>query len=166
MSLEPGASTLAGVDLNLLVVLRALLEERHVTRAAAKVSSASRRRATLARLRALYDDPLLVRSGRKLVPTVRAAALLPALERALDALGETMAAPSGFEPRSARRVFRVGLADYWQAMFCGPLLARLAEEAPNVDLEISAATNPLDLLDSGAIELAAVVERDAQSHSR
>lgn len=60
---------LSGVDLNLLVVLHAVLEERSATRAAARlhltqpaVSNA------LARLRVLLDDPLVVRTGRGLTP--------------------------------------------------------------------------------------------------
>jgi hypothetical protein len=67
---------------NLLVVLRALLSERHVTRAAARVGlSQSATSHALARLRELYADPLLVRSGKRLELTPRAADLLPELER-------------------------------------------------------------------------------------
>ena len=64
---------LSAVDLNLLVVLRALLQERHVTRAAARVGlSQSATSHALARLRAIYSDPLLVRRGRALALTPRA----------------------------------------------------------------------------------------------
>src|SRR5687768_10944939 len=76
--------SLSAIDLNLLVVLRALLSERHVTRAAALVGlSQSATSHALARLRELYGDELLVRKGRGLVLTPRALALLPELERGL-----------------------------------------------------------------------------------
>ena len=82
---------LRSVDLNLLVVLRALLEHAHVTRAAeaAGLSQPAMSRA-LARLRALFDDPLLVRGDRGLVRTPRAAALRPRVEallREIEGLG-------------------------------------------------------------------------------
>ena len=68
--------SLAGVDLNLLVALDALLAERSVTRAAERVGlSQPGMSNTLARLRKLFGDPLLVREGMALVPTPRAEAL-------------------------------------------------------------------------------------------
>lgn len=152
---------LAAIDLNLLVVLRALLSERHVTRAAAKIGlSQSATSHALGRLRTLYGDPLLVRSGSQLELTPRAVALLPALERALRELQATIAGPEPFDPKTARRVFSLGTSDYGQAVFCGPLLSRLAEQGPNIDLEISQAPNPLELLVSGALDMAMVVEDD------
>src|SRR6187551_2551345 len=98
--------TLAAIDLNLLVVLRALLRERHVTRAAARVGlSQSATSHALARLRELYADPLLVRQGRALGLTPRAARLLPALERGLGDLESAVAGEPEFEPSTARRTF-------------------------------------------------------------
>ena len=77
-------TSLSAIDLNLLVVLRALLNERQVTRAAASVGlSQSATSHALSRLRELYGDPLLVRNGRQLELTPRARDLLPALERGL-----------------------------------------------------------------------------------
>jgi len=82
---------LGGVDLNLLVVLRALLAERHVTRAAARIGlSQSAASHALARLRDLYDDPLFVRTARGLEPTARALAIEPIVERALGELHGTI----------------------------------------------------------------------------
>src|SRR5262245_52622617 len=97
---------LSAIDLNLLVVLRALLSERHVTRAAARVGlSQSATSHALSRLRALFADPLLVRSGRALVLTPRAARLLPALERGLGDLTSAVSGEPAFEPSTARRTF-------------------------------------------------------------
>jgi len=149
---------LSAIDLNLLVVLRALLSERHVTRAAARVGlSQSATSHALSRLRALYADPLLVRSGRALVLTPRAARLLPALERGLGELGRAVAGEPEFEPRTARRTFTLGMGDYLQALLMAPLLQKLASSAPAVDLSVVVFPNLPELIESGAIDLALTV---------
>lgn len=149
---------LSGIDLNLLVVLRALLTERHVTRAAARVGlSQSATSHALARLRELYADPLLVRSGRTLALTPRAARLLPALERGLGELEGAVAGEPEFDPATARRMFTLGISDYLQALVMGPLLRRLAVRAPGVDLCVVVFPNLRELLDTGAIDLAVSV---------
>lgn len=157
--------TLANLDLNLLVLLRALLAERSVTRAAARVGlSQSAASHALARLRDIYGDPLLVRSGRGLEATPRALALGPILERCLAELEGTVAGPTTFDPRSSRRAFSFGLADYGQALLVGPLLTRLSEEAPGIDLEVSSLPDLVDLVQKGELDLAVVVQGDLRSN--
>jgi DNA-binding transcriptional LysR family regulator len=149
---------LGGVDLNLLVVLRALLAERHVTRAARSVGlSQSAASHALARLRDLYRDPLLVRAGRTLEPTPRALALLPAIDRALAEIQATIVGPAPFDPRTEHRTFTFGMADYGQAMLCGPMLARLAREAPGIDVAVSSGEGVDDLVDEGVLDLGVTV---------
>jgi DNA-binding transcriptional LysR family regulator len=146
---------LSAIDLNLLVVLRALLRERHVTRAAARVGlSQSATSPALFRWRVLCADPLLGRSGRALALTPRAVALLPALERALGDLERLLAGEPEFDPKSARRTFSIGMADYLQALIAGPLLRQLAARAPGIDLSIVVFPNWQELIASGAIDLA------------
>ncbi|HTV22264.1 MAG TPA: LysR family transcriptional regulator [Polyangiaceae bacterium] len=146
---------LASIDLNLLVILRALLGERHVTRAAARVGlSQSATSHALSRLRDLLGDPLLVRHGRELVLTPRAARLLPALERGLGELASTVADEPDFDPKSARRTFAIATSDYLQALLIGPLLRQLAAHAPGIDLSVVVLPNLNELLDTGAIDLA------------
>src|SRR4051794_35887883 len=95
-----------GVDLNLLVALRALLAERHVTRAAKRVGlSQPAMSHALGRLRELFDDPLLVRTKSGMQPTKRADEIAPALERALEDLGRIVAPPERFDPARSRRSF-------------------------------------------------------------
>src|SRR5262252_2212629 len=78
-----GRMDLAGVDLNLLVALDALLAERSVTRAASRVGlSQPGMSNALARLRKLFGDPLLVREGMTLVPTPRAESLRQPVQEA------------------------------------------------------------------------------------
>ncbi|HVZ31217.1 MAG TPA: LysR family transcriptional regulator [Polyangiaceae bacterium] len=147
--------TLAAIDLNLLVVLRALLSERQVTRAALRVGlSQSATSHALQRLRDSFQDPLLVRSGRALALTPRAASLLPVLERGLRELETALAGEPAFEPRTARRTFSIGTSDYLQALVMGPLLRELATRAPGVDLSVVVFPNLRELLESGAIDLA------------
>lgn len=149
---------LSALDLNLLVVLAALLEERHVTRAASRVGlSQSATSHALSRLRELYQDPLLVRSGRRLDLTPRAVALLPQLKRGLGELGGTLSGEAAFEPTTARRSFSVGMADYGQALLLPPLLRSLTRRAPLVDLNISGFPNAVERLDDGNLDLAVLL---------
>lgn len=149
---------LSSVDLNLLVVLRALLNERHVTRAASRVGlSQSATSHALARLRELYGDPLLVRTGSELTLTPRALRLLPTLERGLSELQAALDGEPAFDPSSAQRRFTIGMADYMQAVVIGPLLVRLASDAPNIDLDIVTFPNLEEQLEAGTIDLALTV---------
>lgn len=146
---------LRSIDLNLLLVLHALLTERHVSRAAIRLGlSQSATSHALARLRELYGDPLLVRSGRALTLSPRALRLLPQLERGLADLSSAVSEEPAFQPHSSRQTYNVGASDYAQVVVIQPLLARLAEQAPGVALNVNGSPHLLDLLESGEIDLA------------
>src|SRR4051812_4402235 len=148
-------SPLAALDLNLMVVLQALLAERNVTRAARRVGlSQSAASHALGRLRQALGDPLLVRSGRRLDLTPRAVALLPPLERGLLELASAVVGEPRFDPRTARRSFTMSMADYGQAVLLPPVLARLRRQAPGFDLTVVAFPDTLELMDSGKVDLA------------
>jgi DNA-binding transcriptional LysR family regulator len=126
---------LAGLDLNLLYALDALLHERHVTRAAKRLgmtqSAASH---ALGRLRSQLGDPLLVRGPRgQMVPTPRADALATPLRDALAALALAVHGAS-FDPATARRSFRIATGDYAEVVLLPRLVERVAATAPGVDL--------------------------------
>jgi LysR family transcriptional regulator, nod-box dependent transcriptional activator len=128
---------LGAVDLNLLVALDALLSERSVTRAARRVGlSQPGMSNALARLRRLFDDPLLVRRGAALVPTTRAEALIGPVHDALELIRGALQTPSSFDPASERRAFRLSCSDYSVLMLVGPLVRALAKEAPQVSVEV------------------------------
>lgn len=118
---------LAGIDLNLLVALEAILRERNVTRAAAEIglSQPAMSRA-LGRLRDLFDDPLLVRSGHRMIPTPRALELASPLEACLEGIRRTLDPPSAFDPARDRRTFVVSALDTTQAVLLPDLLERIA----------------------------------------
>ena len=124
---------LGGIDLNLLVALDALLSERSVTRAAQRVGlSQPGMSNALARLRRLFDDPLLVRRGAALVPTARAEALAGPVREALALISGAIDAPAAFDPARDHRSFRVSCSDYSVLMLIGPLVRGLAADAPGV----------------------------------
>jgi DNA-binding transcriptional LysR family regulator len=124
-------------DLNLLHALHALLEERHVTRAATRcfLSQPAMSR-SLERLQDMLGDPLLVRSGRTYQRTVRGERLLRELESLLPRL-EELVRGEDFDPRRSHDRFRVGLTDHASAVLLPPLLERLRAEAPGAMLDVS-----------------------------
>jgi DNA-binding transcriptional LysR family regulator len=126
------------LDLNLLRALDVLLDERHVTRAAARrhltqpaVSAA------LARLRQAFDDPLLVRGRGGLLPTPRALVLAPQVRALMQQLAALVAAPGRFDPAAARRRFTLATTDYAQLLLA-PWLAALLRQAAGLDLALVA----------------------------
>ncbi len=156
---------LASVDLNLAVVLHALLTERSVSRAGKRLGlSQSATSHALARLRQLVGDPLVLRTPRGVEPTARGDAIASPLAAALEALERALLAPPTFDPSTARRAFRVGASDYAEFLLLPPLLARIAEEAPGVDLwGHSHGDEVHDRLRSGELDLALGVARKEQS---
>jgi len=149
---------LKGLDLNLLRVLDAVLETRHVTRAARRLGlSQSAVSHAMARLRDTLGDDLLVRGPGGLVPTARAEAMAAPLRAALAALEETLSAPTPCEPAASARTFRIAAADYAQFVLLPPLLARLQTEAPRVAVWVTPVPTGDALpaaLASGEIDLA------------
>jgi DNA-binding transcriptional LysR family regulator len=130
-------ANLAGIDLNLLVALGALLRERHVTRAARSIGlSQPAMSHALARLRELFDDPLLVRTPRGMQPTARAEEVAPLLGRALEDLARVVATPEKFDPARSKRCFTIVADDYSELVLLPELLARMWRLAPNVDVRV------------------------------
>lgn len=145
---------LAGVDLNLLVALDALLEEQNVTRAARRLGlSQSAASHALARLRALVGDPLLVRSGATLVPTPRAVALAPSIRAILGSIRTTLAGDA-FDPMTSARAFAVATSDYFELVLVPGLVRDLARAAPGIDLLVRPVPEDvLGLLGAGRLDL-------------
>jgi DNA-binding transcriptional LysR family regulator len=126
------------VDLNLLVALDALLEEKNVTRAGDRLGmsqpAASR---ALGRLRRLCADPLLVDGPGGYVLSARAEDLRPALRGTIAGIGELLE-PDPFDPAAATGKIRLLMPDLQAATIVPPLLARMAKEAPSLDVDIAA----------------------------
>ena len=142
-------------DLNLLRALDVLLEEENVTRAASRLhvtqSAISR---SLGKLRTLFGDELLLRTGHGMRPTVRALALKPQLRGALTAIERMLAEVPRFDPAVARRRFRIAAVDYAQAVLLAPLVRALAAEAPGIGWELLPSPQASEReLESGGLDL-------------
>ncbi|MEQ1753401.1 MAG: LysR family transcriptional regulator [Micropepsaceae bacterium] len=144
---------IAGLDLNLVPALEALLRHRNVTKAAADagMSQPAMSRA-LARLRALYGDPLLVRTRTGYSLTPRALAIQPPLALATSQLRHVFQTQE-MKPEVEVRTVRLAAADTQTILFLPGLMARLAAEAPGVDLHVEAyRADTLDRLDNGTLD--------------
>jgi DNA-binding transcriptional LysR family regulator len=131
------AVKLSSIDLNLLLVLHTVLEERSVTRAAKALHvTAPAISNSLARLREALGDPLLVRSGRGLVPTSRALELAPQLKEAVKGLEQIVSGGAKFDPVSATRAFAVACTDVDQLSLMPAVARAFAAKLPRSTLQI------------------------------
>ena len=144
---------LSQVDLNLLLPLKALLEERNVTRAARRsnVSQPAMSR-TLERLRDTFGDDLLVRSTTGYLLTVRATRLLQELDRVLP-LVENLWTGEKFEPQHTKGKVRFGMTDLAASLLVPCLTQALHRRAPNLGLEITPYIRAHDDLATGKMDL-------------
>lgn len=131
---------MASIDYNLLRPLRALLEERNVTRAAERLhTSQSAMSIALSRLRSHYDDPLLLRRGNQHDLTPLGERLLQDLPRAIAETEQIFALQSRFDAATSTRAFTIAGVDYAIARIMPALNRIVQREAPNVRFEFPAA---------------------------
>ena len=143
---------LRAIDLNLLVVLQELLESRHVTRAAQQLNmsqpAVSR---ALQRLRATFNDPLLVRTTQGYDLSARALEITPQLQRLMVDINQLVAEPT-FDPASAEDVVRFYGLDLEVACFLPALIKEIRREAPKMHVEIrSEPRDQFEMLESGEV---------------
>ncbi|HHQ4895242.1 LysR substrate-binding domain-containing protein [Aeromonas veronii] len=130
-------SSLARLDLNLLAVFDMLMQERNVTRAAERLHlSQSTVSHALGRLRVALDDPLFVMSRREMMPTERAKALAGPVRQALAMLEQGLRQAKGFDPATARRIFRIATPGSVEHGLVPVLVDRLHRQAPHCRLEV------------------------------
>ncbi|HHQ4805244.1 LysR substrate-binding domain-containing protein [Aeromonas veronii] len=130
-------SSLARLDLNLLAVFDMLMQERNVTRAAERLHlSQSTVSHALGRLRVALDDPLFVMSRREMMPTERAKALAGPVRQALAMLEQGLRQAKGFDPATARRIFRLATPGSVEHGLVPVLVERLHRQAPHCRLEV------------------------------
>ena len=128
---------LRNIDLNLLVILDALLTERNVSRAGERIGlSQSAMSAALARLRDVFHDPLLVRVGRDLALTRNAEDLIVPLKESLGKVEQILLRRPGFDPATDARTFSISASDYAGLVLLTPLVRMIANEAPNVTIHL------------------------------
>jgi DNA-binding transcriptional LysR family regulator len=129
-------------DLSLLASVVVLIEERSVSRAAVRLGlSQPAMSAQLARLRDIFGDPLLVQSGRKMVPTERAETLLQPLKHHLEELNDLVRKRAAFDPATSTRTFKIMAQDHFHAVISLPLAERIASVAPGIRLALLPASS-------------------------
>jgi len=143
---------LGGIDLNLLVILQALLEEGNVTRAGVRlgmpqpaVSNA------LARLRRHYRDELLLRAGNGYDLTPLARSLLPSVQETTRLIGRTFSPGEAGQPPAGDRMFTICLSDYSMTVLGEPLLRRVHDLAPDARIQLRLATREMADGDRGLL---------------
>ncbi|EKF60204.1 LysR family transcriptional regulator [Agrobacterium albertimagni AOL15] len=145
------------IDLNLLLSMEALLEERNVSRAARRLSLGQPAMShNLARLRRLLGDELLVRSAGGMVLTAKAVGLEVELRATMRKIRMLFEEQVPFEPSTAEMTFRLGVTDSAEAILVPAVSALLLEKAPGVTLKLIP-TDGIDVadgLETGAFDLA------------
>ncbi|KZZ62849.1 hypothetical protein A3762_01865 [Oleiphilus sp. HI0125] len=153
---------LARCDIKLLVALQVLLEEESVSRAAERLHvTQSAMSKMLTRLSDLFGEELFFRGTQGIRATERALELQTPLSELLEQLGRLVSPPE-FVVSDCDRTFRISLLDNVAARLCPPLLARLADEAPKVNIEMKPwGKTSFDDMANGQLDLALnVVEID------
>ncbi len=145
---------LARIDLNLLIALQALLEERNVSRAAERLFITQPAMSkTLSRLRDVFDDPLFTRSSHGMRPTPRALELAEDLEPVLRGI-QSLLAGHDFDPGAYRGEITVAISEFIGVWLLPPLIQRLAFLAPHLTLKtITRVEHQLQQLSMGELDV-------------
>lgn len=127
--------SLDGVDLNLLRVFIAIVEECSLTRAGERLGlSQPAMSYSLARLRALFDDALFERTRHGMQPTPIAQELAPIVARALDTVREALRYAERFDPEVSTRAFRLSLSDAGEMAYLPSICEEVKRRAPRIKI--------------------------------
>jgi len=125
------------IDTYLLRVLTVLLTERNLTRAAIRLNQSQPALSTaLRKLRELFHDELLVRSGNAMVPTPRALELLEPARTALHEIDKLFVSVQDFDAAMTQQQFKIGCPDYLATVFLSGVVRQVRRQAPNARLLI------------------------------
>ncbi len=152
---------LSRIDLNLLVALQVMLEERNVSRAAERLFvTQSAMSKTLGRLRDLLDDPLFTRSPHGMVPTPRAESLQTELACLLQGV-QALVTEKAFEPSRYEGEFVIAIAEYIGVSLLPALMEVLQTEAPGMRIKVlSRIESQLEELEAGSLDFAVHMQRN------
>lgn len=124
-------------DLNLLLALKFLVEERSVSRAAEKLfMSQPAMSHVLRRLRDQLDDPILVKTASGMIPTPRAQELLEPTIAVLREIERIIQAPEAFLPATSDRRFVIATSDYMEFALLPKLAESMIDTAPNIEVHV------------------------------
>jgi DNA-binding transcriptional LysR family regulator len=145
------------IDLNLLVFFDALMSERHVTRAANKVSiSQSAMSNALSRLRHVFKDDLFIRTSKGMEPTLRALELGQSIGQILQQTSRLMSSDIHFDPLISNRSYSIRMSDLIGALVLPVLVTNLSSSAPNISLDVLhiSPEKTVELLESDQLDIA------------
>ena len=148
---------LRSIDLNLLVFFDALMAERHVTRAANKVSiSQSAMSNALSRLRHVFKDDLFIRTSKGMEPTLRALELGQSIGQILQQTSRLMSSDIHFDPLISNRSYSIRMSDLIGALVLPVLVTNLSSSAPNISLDVLhiSPEKTVELLESDQLDIA------------
>lgn len=148
------------LDLNLLVALDALLDERNTTKAAHRLSvSQSAMSGMLSRLRDYFQDELMVQVGRTMQRTPLGDELAGPVRELLLQVDTTIALRHEFVPQDAQRHVRIAASDYSVSVLLAPLMRRLHRLAPRITVELMPLVAlPNEIIKSGQADLLVIPE--------
>ncbi|WP_260260896.1 transcriptional regulator LeuO [Vibrio intestinalis] len=131
-------STLRGVDLNLLTVFDAVMQEQNITRAAHNLGMSQPAVSNaVARLKVMFNDELFMRQGRGIQPTQRARQLFGPVRQALQLIRNELPS-SVFSPETSTRLFKLAMCSPCDMRFAPQVMATIHQQAPNVQLHLDA----------------------------
>lgn len=154
------------IDLNLLLVFDALMQERNVTRAGERIGlSQPAMSHALTRLRKLCNDPLFVRIRTGMEPTPFAQQLSGSVHQGLRTLQEGLDGTVAFDPATSDRTFQIVMSDMGEVVYLPPLMTTLKKAAPNVDVRVLQLPRERyqEVFESGAADLAIGVSSALQT---
>ncbi|MEH6533877.1 MAG: transcriptional regulator LeuO [Photobacterium frigidiphilum] len=131
-------SNLRSVDLNLLTVFDAVMQEQNITRAAHNLGMSQPAVSnSVARLKVMFNDELFIRHGRGIQPTQRAKQLFGPLRQALQLVKSEL--PSSiFSPETSTRTFKLAICSPLDMRFAPRILRNVTEQAPNLCMQLEA----------------------------
>lgn len=142
-------------EIRLLRIFLVLMRERSVSRAAVSLNlSQPTLSHALNRLRALFNDPLLLRTAGAMTPTTRGLELSVAVEDLLGRFDAIVTPAVAFDPKTSRARLTIMAPEFATDVLAGPLLQRLQEAAPNIEIEF-VTTDPIqamEMLEQGTID--------------
>ncbi len=135
-------STLRGVDLNLLTVFDAVMQQQNITRAAQQLGMSQPAVSNaVSRLKVMFNDELFVRHGRGIQPTLRARQLFAPMRQVLQLVRNELPQTT-FVPETSTRSFKLALCSPSDRRFAPSIMSKISEVAPHVQLEVDALFDP------------------------
>lgn len=129
------------VDLNLLTIFDAVMQEQNITRAAQTLGMSQPAVSNaLARLKVMFNDELFVRYGRGIQPTVRAHQLFGSVRQALQLVQNELPG-SGFEPVTSERIFNLCVCSPLDSLLTSSIYNNVEARAPNIQLVFKSTLN-------------------------